>query len=96
MALSSDTANTQLIRQKKIHLWNQLRVEADPTEVKVYQHGADGLRYDARVRVCHDDRTWWFGVDGEDRVAELIDGPRPAPEWIEDIVQHLGVEEVEI
>jgi len=94
-SINSPTAETQMIRRTEIDLWSQLRVDAEPNEAKAYHHGADGFGYDSRVRVVHGGRTWWLGVDGDERSAELIDGAIPVPDWIEDVARHLGVKEVD-
>lgn len=83
------------IHTEKIDLWRELCIDIRPRKATIAQHGASGHdEYTGRFKIRHDDQTWWLGVT-DDREAELIDGPRPLPEWLDEVLFQIGVEEVD-
>ncbi len=93
MALSR--RESERIRTEKLDLWRELHIDVRPKKATIAQHGASGYDgYTGLFKIRHDGRTWWLGVTDE-READLMDGPRPLPEWLDEVLFHMGVDEVE-
>lgn len=93
MALSRREA--EQLRSEHVNLWRELRIDVRPRSATIGLYGASGYdEYTGRMKVRHDGQVWWIGVIDE-REAQLIDGRRPLPDWLDEVLFHMGVDEVE-
>jgi hypothetical protein len=76
-----------------INLWRELAIDVEPRKARVTQYDRDASGYVGMMEISHDDRTWTIGVS-EDRTAERVDGPAAVPEWVDELLFFVGVDEV--
>lgn len=93
--MASRRREAERIRSEPVNLWRELQIDVRPQKATIAQYGASDFEdYTGRMKIRHDGRVWWIGVTDE-RKAQMIDGRRPLPEWLDEVLFHMGVDEVE-